>query len=537
MNDKPTSPLYPSRRSDVRAQNVVATSQPLAAQAGLDVLRAGGNAVDAALATAITLTVVEPTMNGIGSDAFAIVAVGESAGESAGEEAGLHGFNGSGRSPAAFSPERFAGRSAMPGVGPDAVTVPGAVDAWVRLSERFGALPFPRLFESAIAYAREGFPVSPIVAATWPLAASLFEGRDELAAFGETFLPGGRAPAAGEIFRCPAMAETLEAIAESRGESFYRGALAAKIAGEIQRLGGVMTEADLGGHEGEWVDCLQGVYAGAEIHEIPPNGQGIAALIALGILEHLGISGHAADSADCVHLQVEAMKLAFAEAHRHVGDPAAMQVPAGDLLDPGLHKRLAAGVRLDAAAFPEASVRPDRGTVYLCAADASGMMVSFIQSNFFGFGSGVVVPGTGISLQNRGRGFVLEAGHANEVGGAKRPFHTIVPAMATRGGAPLMAFGVMGGHHQPQGHVQVVTHIFDHGCSPQAALDAPRWHVDEGFGVHLEEGLAPIADELAARGQRVQVTASPRLFGGGQVILREGDAYVAGSDPRKDGQA
>jgi gamma-glutamyltranspeptidase/glutathione hydrolase len=231
------------------------------------------------------------------------------------------------------------------------------------------------------------------------------------------------------------------------------------------------------------------------------------------------------------------MKLAFAEAHRHVGDPAAMQLPAGELLDPGLHKRLAAGVRLDAAAFPEASVHPDRGTVYLCAADASGMMVSFIQSNFLGFGSGVVVPGTGISLQNRARGFVLEPGHVNEVGGGKRPYHTIVPALATRGGAPLMAFGVMGGHHQPQGHVQVVTRIFDHGCSPQAALDAPRWHVDEDFGVHLEEGLAPIADELAARGQRVRVTGNPRLFGGGQVILRDGDAYVAGSDPRKDGQA
>ena len=257
MNEPPAAPFYASRRSDVRARNVVSTSQPLAAQAGLEVLRAGGNAVDAALATAIALTVVEPTMNGIGSDAFAIVATGEHIDG----ETGLHGFNGSGRSPAAFSPERFTGRSAMPGVGPDAVTVPGAVDAWVRLSDRFGALPFPRLFDSAIAYAREGYPVSPIVAANWPMIASLYEGRDELAAFGETFLPGGRAPQAGEIFRCPAMAETLETIAESRGESFYRGELAARIAGEIQRLGGCMTESDLGAHEGEWVRCLEGAYA------------------------------------------------------------------------------------------------------------------------------------------------------------------------------------------------------------------------------------------------------------------------------------
>ena len=521
-------PVYPSRRSDVHGQNVVATSQPLAAQAGLAVLREGGNAVDAALATAITLTVVEPTMNGIGSDAFAIVA------DAGG---GIHGFNGSGRSPGAWSPERFAGRERMPFVGADSVTVPGAVDTWVRLSQRFGQLPFERLFDAAIGYARKGYPVSPIVAATWPLAASLYDERSELGAFRETFLPGGRAPGAGERFRCVAMADTLEEIAATQGESFYRGPLAAKIAGEIQRLGGAMAENDLATHQGEWVDTIQQSYAGCAVHELPPNGQGIAALIALGILGHLELRSHAPDSADSVHLQIEAIKLAFAETQRHVADAGSMRVRVDQLLDPELHRRQASDIRLDRAAFPEARVQPDRGTVYLCAADASGMMVSLIQSNFFGFGSGVVVPGTGISLQNRGSGFVLEPGHANEVAGGKRPYHTIVPALATRAGKPWMAFGVMGGHHQPQGHVQVVTRMLDYGCSPQAALDGPRWHVDEGFGVHLEEGLSPIADALTARGHRVDVVESPQLFGGGQAIAREGDAYVAGSDPRKDGQA
>ncbi len=527
--NRPASlPAYPSRRSDVHGQNVVATSQPLAAQAGLAALSEGGNAVDAALATAITLTVVEPTMNGIGSDAFAIVA------DAGG---GIHGFNGSGRSPGAWSPERFAGRERMPFVGADAVTVPGAVDTWARLSERFGQLPFERLFDAAIGYAREGYPVSPIVAATWPLAASLYGERNELGAFRETFLPGGRAPGAGERFRCAAMADTLEEIATTRGESFYRGPLATRIAGEIQRLGGAMTEDDLGAHQGEWAEPIQQPYAGCAVHELPPNGQGIAALIALGILGHLDLASHAPDSPDSVHLQIEAMKLAFAETQRHVADAGSMRVRVDQLLDPELHRRQAADIRLDRAASPEARVQPDRGTVYLCAADASGMMVSFIQSNFFGFGSGVVVPGTGISLQNRASGFVLEPGHANEVAGGKRPYHTIVPALATRGGEPWMAFGVMGGHHQPQGHVQVLTRMLDYGCGPQAALDGPRWHVDEGFGVHLEEGLAPIADALAARGHRVEIASSARLFGGGQIIARQGDGYVAGSDPRKDGQA
>ncbi len=518
---------YASRRSPVLARNVVATSQPLAVQAGVHALQAGGNAVDAALAMAITLTVVEPSGNGIGSDAFAIVWDGET----------LHGLNGSGRAPRAWSPERFADRKQMPASGWDAVTVPGAVDAWVQLHRRFGGMDFARLFEPAIRYAREGYVVSPMIAARWALAAREL---GERADFADAFLPSGRAPQAGELFRLPAQAATLESIAASGGETFYRGSLAEQIVAHAEREGGAMTLADLAEHESTWVPCLSGTYRDIEVHELPPNGQGLAALIALGILRHHELARYPVDSAGSVHLQLEAMKVGLAEAARHISDPETMQLEPQALLDDAYLAQRAQRIDMDRAAAPAASPPAEAGTVYLAAADAAGMMVSMIQSNYEGFGSGVVVPGTGISLQNRGFGFSLEPGHPNRVGGGKRPFHTIIPGFVSRGGKPFMSFGVMGGHMQAQGHVQMLVRVLDYAQNPQAASDAPRWYLDKESRVGLERGFPPaVAAELVRRGHRLMPPEelNIRLFGGAQLICRLEDGYCAASDHRKDGHA
>jgi gamma-glutamyltranspeptidase/glutathione hydrolase len=516
---------YPSRRMPVLARNVVATSQPLAAQAGLRMLLAGGNAVDAAIAAAATLTVVEPTSNGIGGDAFAIVWDGKV----------LHGLNSSGRSPKAWSPQRFAGLGAMPASGWDSVTVPGAVAAWAALSGRLGKLPFEELFKPAVAYARHGFAVSPVTARRWKEAQAFYPNFAEI---NRAFFPSGRAPQAGDVFRCPAQADTLAAIAESRGEAFYRGSIARKIASCSATAGGAMTLDDLSAHTADWVEPIAIDYRGVRLHEIPPNGQGIAALIALGILRHFELGKLTADAADSIHLQVEAMKIAFAEVFRHVADIDHMQLPPAELLREDRLAAWASRIRVDRAAQPAANVPAGGGTVYLTAADESGTMVSFIQSNYMGFGSGVVVPDTGIALQNRGLGFVLAQGHPNRVGGAKRPFHTIIPGFVTRDARPLMSFGVMGAHMQPQGHVQMMVRIFDYGQNPQAACDAPRWHVAPGGSLDLEPGFpATVAEELRQRGHAVKTAAPVSLFGGGQLIYRLAEGYAAASDMRKDGQA
>jgi len=516
---------YPSQRMPVLARNVVATSQPLAAQAGLRMLLKGGNAVDAALATAICLTVVEPTSNGIGGDAFAILWDGEQ----------LNGLNASGRSPKAWGPERFSGRRSMPTRGWDSVTVPGAVSAWVALSDRFGRLSFGDLFEPAVEYARDGFPVSPVIAASWRGARPLAK---EFPEFAEAFFPGGRAPQAGERFRFEDQANTLERIAETKGEAFYRGDLAESIVAHAQATAGAMTLDDLASHQADWVEPISIDYRGFALHEIPPNGQGIAALMMLGILERWELQDYPVDSADSLHLQLEAMKLAFADAYRYVSDPATMDVGCEALLAPGYLAERAKLIDMKKARRPKFGIPGGGGTVYLTAADASGMMVSFIQSNYGGFGSGVVIPGTGISLQNRGAGFVLKPGHPNQVAGGKRPFHTIIPGFVTRDGQPLVSFGVMGGPMQPQGHAQMVIRLFDYGQNPQAAADAPRWRVREDFSVAVEKGFAPkVLDELAQRGHRVAIESSGGPFGGAQLIYRIEDGYVAASEPRKDGQA
>jgi gamma-glutamyltranspeptidase/glutathione hydrolase len=515
---------YRSQRMPVFAGNVVATSQPLAAQAGLQMLVRGGNAVDAALAAAITLTVVEPTSNAIGSDAFAIVWDGQK----------LHGLNGSGRSPRAWTAERFAGRSRMPQSGWDTVTVPGAVDAWTTLSRRFGRLPFPDLFEPAIRYATDGFLVSPITAGKWSCPCEY----PPFSAFAGTFLPGGRAPLPGEHFRPPGLAATLEAIAETGGESFYRGELAERIVSLARETGGALTAEDLAGHRTDWVETLSRDWRGVTLHELPPNGQGLTVLMALGILEHLDAAAFPVDSPDSLHLQIEAMKAAFAEAGRQIADPAWMTVKPGTLLEDGFLGELANTVRIDRASAPSSPIPPDGGTVYLTAADERGMMVSFIQSNYKGFGSGIVVPGTGISLQNRGAGFTLSASHPNCVAGGKRPFHTIIPGFVMKNGSPLMAFGVMGAHMQAQGHVQMMVRIFSAAQNPQTAADAPRWYVSEDGRLSLEPGFAPgVREELVRRGHSLTDGSPASLFGGAQLVYRLPEGYCAASDPRKDGQA
>ena len=518
---------YASGRSAVIGQNVVATSQPLAVQAGIEALRQGGNAVDAALAAAITLVVVEPTSNGVGSDAFAILWDGGK----------LHGLNASGRAPAAWTPDRFAGRNAMPNRGWDSVSVPGAVSAWVVLSERFGKLPFETLFRSAIDYAVNGFPVSPAIAGQWARIALNYQGQP---GFDETFLQGGAPPKAGDEFRLPELATTLSEIARTNGEAFYKGDLAATMVAHAAENGGALVMEDLAAHTADWCGTVSQEFGGGELHEIPPNGQGIASLMALGMLRHLKLDTSDPDSSAALHPQIEAMKLALADLDAHVADPDAMMVPVEALLDAEYLKRRAGLIDMEKAGAFDPGEPAEGGTVYITAADAEGRMVSYIQSNYQGFGSGVVVPGTGISLHNRGAGFTLLPGHPNEVGPRKRSSNTIIPGFVTDGAGPRMSFGVMGGPMQSQGHVQMVMRTLIHGQNPQAACDAPRWRVLPGGGVSLEVGMRPqTVEALAAMGHIIsnEPPDASWAFGGAQLICRTDTGYVAGSDHRKDGQA
>ena len=520
-----TSP-YGSARRPTLARNVVSTSQPLAAQAGLQALAAGGNALDAALAAAITLTVVEPISNGIGSDLFAIVWDGRK----------LDGLNASGRSPAAWTPEYFAGQKAVPQRGWNSVSVPGCVSAWVELSERFGRLPFDRLFDAGIRYAFDGYLVSPFVAQRWELQTRELKVQP---GFAEAFMPGGRAPRAGELFRLREAATTLELIAETRGKAFYQGELAAKIEAHSAACGGAMTRADLAVHTNDWVGTIAQDYRGFTVHEIPPNGQGIVCLMALGMLQHFDVASLPVDSADSVHLQIEAVKLAFADARRFVADPAAMDVKASALLDRDYLASRARLIDMRRAQDFGHGTPPRGGTVYLTAADAEGMMVSLIQSNYMGFGSGVVVPGTGISMQNRGYGFALAEGHPNRVAPRKRPYHTIIPGFVTRGGEPVMSFGLMGGTMQPQGHTQLMVRMVDYGQNPQAAIDGPRFRIMAGLDINVEPWFPKATlDELARRGHRlVELPEGYMDFGCSQIALKVDGGYVCASDARRDSLA
>lgn len=519
---------YPSGRRVVMGRRcALATSQPLATAAGLEMIWAGGNAVDAAVAMAIALTVVEPTSNGIGSDAFALV-----------WDDKLHGLNGSGRSAQCLTPDHCAGMDALPPLGWLAVTVSGAVSTWRALWEKWGKLPFEQLFAPAIRYAEEGFPVSPETARAWKRAERLYLPLTgpEFQPFKAVFFPHNRAPRAGEIWGSQAHADTLRAIAQSGGDSFYHGDLAQKITQFAADTGGLLTLKDLKTHQPDWVEPISTDYRGLTVWEMPPNTQGAAALIALNILEGFDLARYPRDSIESFHLQIEAMKLAFSDIHHYIADPKFMKVPIEHLLDKtyATERRRLIGDRALPLADPGI---PKGGTVYLAAADQD-IMISLIQSNYEGFGSGILVPGTGIALHNRGLGFNLKPGHPNQFGPSKRPFHTIIPGFLSQDGQPLGPFGVMGAPMQPQGHVQMVVNLVDYGMNPQTALDAPRWRFLEGNTVLIEQTvLRSIAMGLSDRGHVVQVSSEVGDFGKGQMVLRQDGALIAASEPRADGIA
>jgi gamma-glutamyltranspeptidase/glutathione hydrolase len=523
---------YPTLRTPVFARDVVATSQPLAAQAGLSILQRGGSAIDAAVAAAAVIALTEPVSNGLGSDCFAIVWDGRS----------LHGLNASGWSPKAWDPAYFdrVNGGKMPIRGWNSVSVPGCIAGWGALHERWGKLPFGDVIAPAIRYARDGFAVSTIVGRKW--AAQVPELQSQ-PGFADHFMPRGRAPAIGEHYVPPGAAATLERIARSGGRDFYEGETAAALVAHSRENGGALALDDLAEYRPEWVEPLSVGWGDYRLHELPPNGQGIAALMAVGMLREAGLEALDPDSVEARHLQIEAMKCAFADVYQHVADPVHMRVKPAALIDPAYLAERARLIRRDRATEFGPGEPPGGGTIYMTAADRSGMMVSFIQSNYMGFGSGVVVPGTGVSLQNRGTGFNTDRKHVNCVAPRKRPFQTIIPAFVTRDGAPQMSFGVMGGNIQPQGHMQTLLRILCWGQNPQAACDAPRFKVQRGLDVDLEYTMpAGVVEGLAKLGHRLTDTADSYMdYGSGQFIWRLGDpavaGYVAASDSRRDGHA
>jgi gamma-glutamyltranspeptidase / glutathione hydrolase len=534
---------YPTVRTPVFARNIVATSQPLAAQAGLRVMQAGGNAVDAAVAAAAVITMTEPCSNGLGADNFAIVWDPATV--------QLLGLNSSGTAPAAWTLEYFRSKYGedlvknRPVRGWDTVTVPGAVAGWGLLHARLGRLPFADVLAPAIEYAERGFAVAAIVRDKWQRAVPLLKDGPGFAAH---FMPKGRAPEIGELFTLAGAARTFKLLAQHGAAAFYQGEIADAIERHARATGGALTAADLADYwafaqEHGWVGTISTHFHGHELHEIPPNGQGIAALSCLGLLRHTSLSDFAVDGADWQHVAIEAMKLAFADTYAYVADPRSMAVTPAMLLDDGYLAQRARHIDLRRAQAVAAGTPPRGGTIYLTTADASGLMVSLIQSNYMGFGSGVVVPGYGISLQNRGHGFSLEAASANVVAPGKRPFHTIIPAFLMKNGAPQMSFGVMGGNMQPQGHVQTLLRMLLARQQPQAACDAPRWKVMAGLDLEVEGSMPePIVAELRRRGHRVTSANDSYMdFGSGQFVWRLGDpaieGYVAASDSRRDGLA
>lgn len=520
---------YPSHRNVVYgSRGMVAASHPLAAQAGLDVLKKGGNAVDAAIATAAALTVVEPTGNGLGSDAFALIW----------KDGRLHGINGSGFAPKSWSVESYRSRGweRVPVFGWAAATVPGAVATWCELSKKMGRLPLKEVFAPAIDYARKGHAVSVTMAYNWEKAYQRYSAMlsPEFRGWVETFAPNGRAPRAGEIFRSEGHASTLEAIADSMGDALYRGALGEKIAAFAEKTGGFFTMEDFAAFAPEWVDPISINYKGYDVWEIPPNGQGICALMALNILK--GLELRERDSADTYHKQIEAIKLAFADVHKYVADQRFSSVPVREMISENYADARRKLISERATDF-RAGNPMQGGTVYFASADEEGTMVSFIQSNYMGFGSGVVCPGTGIAFNNRGACFTMDTAHPNVIAGRKRPYNTIIPAFLTKNGKPVGPFGVMGGFMQPQGHLQVISNVVDFGMNPQEALDAPRWQWTGGMKVAVEPGFpAPEALTLAAMGHEIVPEVTSNDFGRGEIIWRTDEgSYVGATEPRTDG--
>lgn len=525
------SQSFPSRRSNVMARRgMVATSQPLAAQAGLDILQAGGNAVDAAIATAAVLCVVEPFSTGIGGDAFALI-------WQAAEER-LYGLNASGPAPAALTAEwiRQQGYRRIPAHGAIPVTVPGSLRGWELALERFGTMDLAALLQPAIDYGEQGYPVSEMIARTWRRSQ---EKMSRQAHSRRQWLVRGRAPRAGEIFRNRRLATTLQLIADEGVGVFYEGSLAQRMVRTIQEEGGLLAEADLAAYRAQWVEPLSCDYGGGYVfHEIPPNGQGLAALLALNIARGFDLSALDYDSPQRWHLLIESMKLAFADAAAYIADPDQADVPVAGLLSSTYADERRALIWPDQALRPQpGSPGPHGDTVYVTVADAGGNMVSWIQSLYMAFGSGLTAGDTGICLQNRGANFSLEPGHPNQVAPGKRPYHTIIPGFISHDGQAWASFGVMGGFMQPQGHLQVGVNLLDHGMDPQSALDAPRFRWLQGRRVALEESVAPaVRRTLAAMGHQV---TEANHYGGGQIIVRhpQTGVLIAGSDPRKDGAA
>jgi gamma-glutamyltranspeptidase / glutathione hydrolase len=539
---------YSSVRLPVFARNAVSTSHPLAAQAGLRMLWKGGNAVDAAIAAAAAMTICEPVSNGLGSDAFAILWDGKE----------LHGLNSSGHAPASWTVEHFARKygadaKTPPKRGFDSATVPGAVGAWVALSERFGKLPFADLLEPAIEIAERGYLMPVVVQQKWAAATPEL---GHMPGFAESFLPWGRAPKVGELFQFKAAARGLRKIAQTKGQAFYGGEIAQAIEKFAAVNGGSVSAHDYSMFKPEWVRPIGKDYHGYTLHEIPPNGQGIAALMALGILKNFDVRELPVDGVDSQHLQIEAMKLAFADVYRYVSDRRTMEVTPEQMLDDGYLASRAKLIDMKRAQDFKCGNPVKGGTIYLTAADENGMMISFIQSNYMGFGSGCVEPTFGISLQNRGHGFSLQPG-PNQVAPGKRPFQTIIPAFLTKplgqpgtgtngltvtNVEPVMSFGVMGGNMQPQGHMQTLVRMLDYKQAPQVACDAPRWRFNAGVNINVEHQMdQQTVAALQARGHQVDViNDSYQDFGAGQFIMRAGDPKVEGyqcaSDPRRDGQ-
>ena len=529
MNNELLFP-YPSRRNLVYAsRGMVASSQHLATQAGLEILKKGGNAVDAAIATAMALCVVEPMANGLGGDAFIIVC----------KDKKLYGLNASGPAPRAISvgAVRAMGYDEMPATGLAPINVPGMVRGWARLSERFGSMPLEEAAAPALSYAEDGFAVSASVAASWAsaYARAYTCGKSDPSINGwfDAFAPKGRAPLAGETWTQRDQARTIRMIAKSGAKDFYEGAAAERMDGYMRAIGGFLRGEDLAAYEPEWVDPVSVKFRDHEIWELPPNGQGLVALMALNILNGIALTSR--DSVADWHNQIEAIKLAFTDGMRHITDPKHMDVSVENLLSGDLASKRRAMI-CERAIDPQSVPYMGKDTVYFNAADGDGMMVSFIQSLYESFGSCVTVPGLGVSFQNRGANFTLDERHINVLAPGKRPYHTIIPAFLTKGGEPAGPFGVMGGFMQPQGHLQVAVNMIDYGMNPQAALDAPRWQWHSGRRVLFEHGAPEhIVRGLKQMGHQAEY-APDAGYGRGQVIMRHPlGGYVGATEPRTDG--
>jgi gamma-glutamyltranspeptidase/glutathione hydrolase len=543
---RPSGSKVPTRSEVIATHGMAATSHPLVSQVALDVLKRGGTAVDAAIAANATMGLMEPTGNGVGGDIFAIVWDAKTK--------RLYGLNGSGRSPKSLTFEQMQaelaklGTKTIPPRGPLPVSVPGTVDGWFELHKRFGRIPMKDLLQPAIAYARDGFPVTEIIAEGWAANARLLAAYPN---YRETFMPGGRAPAKGEVFRNPLLADTLTRIAEGGRDAFYAGDIAQRIEKYMRANGGYLTAADLAAHHSEWVEPVSTNYRGYDVWELPPNTQGVAALQMLNILEAYDLKSMGFGSAEYLHLFVEAKKLAFEDRARFYADPDFAKIPLKGLLSKSYAARRRALIGQKAALeYPTDPAALEQGdTIYMTVADAAGNMISLIQSNYRGMGSGMTPDGCGFILQDRGELFSMTPGHASVYAPGKRPFHTIIPAFVTKDGKPWLSFGVMGGAMQPQGHVQVLVNLIDFGMNLQEAGDVPRVrhdgsseptgeHMTDGGEVVLEQGYAPeVVKALEARGHKVKV-ANDGDFGGYQAIMRNAaGVYFGASESRKDGAA